>query len=121
MDHRVKTIERGWRLDERFENIELETLFQRYSSKVQSRSAFLIFAVGNALLALVNFRLSMETLALALISVTLLALWGLNYRFGHEWTLTTAWVLLSIVFVIISLPAPIPHRMGKEIDLQKNM
>jgi len=112
MDHRVKTIERGWRWSERFENTELECLFQRYSAKVQNRSTFLIFAFGNALLALSYFRFSVETLALFLNAVTLFGLWILQRVFGKEWILTYSWVLSAILFCVITIPAPIPERSG---------
>ncbi len=109
----MKKIDKSWWWSEHFENIELESLFQRYASKVQTRSSFLIFALGNAVLALLHFRLSMETLALGLTAVTLVALWVLQRLYGREWILTTAWILFSILFCILPLPAPIPHRTGK--------
>lgn len=100
-----------------FQNPELESLFQRYASKVQNRSSFLIFAIGSALFALLNFRLTMDTLALTLISVIILALWVLQRLYsGARWLLTSAWILLACLFCVIYLPAPIPHRFGEHCN-----
>lgn len=114
MDHRVKTFERTWRwTGERFENPELESLFQRYSAKVQNRSSYLIFAIGNAILALLFFRISVETVAMGCCFLTLLALWACQQLYGKEWILTIAFLIFSAIFVIIGAPVPIPYRLGK--------
>lgn len=119
MDHRVKTFERNWRwTGERFENPELESLFQRYSAKVQNRSSYLIFAIGNAILALLFFRFSVETLAMTCTFVTLLGLWIFQQLYGKEWILTIAFLVFSTLFVVIGVPAPIPHRLGKHRYMQ---
>jgi len=112
MDHSVKRIDKNWWWSEQFSNVELEELFQRYAAKVQTRSSFLIFAIGCGALALLQFSLTVETLALGLSALTLLALWILQRLYGRVWILTLAWILFAVLFCIIPLPAPIPHRTG---------
>jgi hypothetical protein len=112
MDHQVKRIERGYRWSERFENVELEMLFQQYCSKVQNRSTFLIFALGNAIFAL-TFHLSAETAVLTLVAMSLFALWALERLYGRGWMLTTGWVMSAILFALVWTPLPVPHRVGK--------
>jgi hypothetical protein len=62
------------------------------------------------------FHLSVETTILALIFFSLSALWLLEKFYGRGWMLTSAWVMASILFVLVWVPVPLPHRVGTYIN-----